>query len=165
MKNLIILIAALGLLSFTGCGNLSPRNDLENKINGNKNEIDNLQNSINMEIGKLRNQTEVNARDLRNLQQGFINYNRENSGIQILQGEGPLILVFAIAVVFMILWFQTRNQAKKAEKAADILAETIVMEDDIEIENAVFNAAIHCGVEKEMLKAFTKYQKYHGIIR
>lgn len=164
MKKLIF-IAAL-LFAIPGCGNLSPRNDLTNRIDNTEGEIEklqNLQNSMNLELGQLRNQTDINARDLRNLQQGFINYNRENSGVQILQGDGPLILVFGVAVVFLILIFHYREKYKEEEKTVDLLAEEIVKYDDVELEDAVFVAAMGKGVEKRVLDAVVKHQKKHGV--
>jgi hypothetical protein len=168
MKNLILFFAISAILTFSGCGNLSPRNDLENKINnqnGKIGEIENLQNSIKAEMGNIKNQTEVNAKNLKNMQQGLINYNRDNSGIQILQGDGALILIFGIATVFGILWFSARDRAIKSEKATDVLAEALVQEDNIELENQVFSAAMHSGVEEQVLKAMTKHQKIYGIFR
>ena len=167
MKYLIPLILA-GIFILPGCGNLSPRGEIDNRLDNTEGEIGslqqelkNLQNSINAEIGNIR----TNAEKIDNMQTGILNLNRENSGIQILQGDGPLVVVFALGVIFLMLAFYYREKSKKSEKVADILAEEVVRENNADLEDEVFRAAIHGGVEKEVLKMIVRKQKKYGITK
>jgi hypothetical protein len=163
MKKILLLLI---ILTLPGCGNLSPQNDLKNDINnqhGQIEELKNLQNAMNLELGKLRQEAQVNAQELRNLQQGIINYNKDNSGIQILQGDGALVLVFGIAVVALILIFHYREKLKEHEATVDLLAEQIVKQDNLDLEDGVFIAAMDRGIEKTVLDAIVKHQKRFGL--
>lgn len=167
MKYLFPLIL-LGIFILPGCGNFSPRGEIDNRIDNNEGEIGSLQqelkelqNSINAEIGNIR----TNAEKIENLQTGLLNFNKENSGIQILQGDGPLVVVFALGVIFLMLAFYYREKNKKNEKIAELLAEEVVRENNADLEDEVFRAAIHAGVEKEVLKVISKKQKKYGITR
>jgi hypothetical protein len=162
MKNIIAMIALS--LSLVGCGNLSPQQDqrIENQ-GGEIEELKNIQNGINSEIGKLHQDSEITNSTLKEVQTGMVNFNaklssNENSGVQILQGDGALILIFAIAVVGMLL-FHYRSLSKKHEKAADLLAQQITNRGDPYLEDIVFAAAMHTDVEKEVYHLITKHQK------
>jgi len=164
MKNLITLLVFGLSLSLAGCGNLSPQQDqrIENQ-GGEIEELKNIQNGVNSEIGKLRQEAEITNSTLKEVQNGMINFNaklssNENSGIQILQGDGALILIFAIAVVGMLL-FHYRSLYKKNEKAADLLAQQITNRGDPYLDDVVFAAAMHTDVEKEVYHLMTKHQK------
>jgi len=167
MKYLIPFILT-GIFILPGCGNLSPRGELDNRIENSEGEIGSLQqelkelqNSINAEIGNIR----TNAENIQNMQTGILNLNRENSGIQILQGDGPLVVVFALGAIFLLLAFYYREKSKKSEKVADILAEEVVRENNVNLEDEVFRAAIHGGVEKEVLKIIVGKQRKYGITK
>jgi len=167
----ILAFIVLGLLLFPGCGNLSPRlnEDIENQ-NGVIEELKNNQNGIIAEIGKLRQESEVHAEKLDNFQQGLVNLNaklssNENSGVQILQGDGALLLVFGVATVFIIMVFYYKSKSDKNEKAASILAQSVVAQDDISLEDSVFLNAMHTDVEKEIYNLITDKQKKMNIIR
>tara|TARA_Y100000034_G_scaffold43496_3_gene53108 strand:+ start:28938 stop:29447 length:510 start_codon:yes stop_codon:yes gene_type:complete len=164
MRNLIVAIMFALSLSLAGCGNLSPRQDqrIDNQ-DGQIEELKNIQNGINAEVGKLRQESEITNSTLKDVQTGMVNFqaklsSNENSGIQILQGDGALILVFAIAVVGMLL-FHYRRLYKKNEKAADLLAQQITNKGDPYLDDVVFSAAMHTDVEAEVYHLMTKHQK------
>ena len=165
MKKLITTLIVFALsLPLTGCGNLSPRQDqqIDNR-NGEIEELKNIQNGINAEIGKLRQESEITNSTLKDVQTGMVNFqaklsSNENSGIQVLQGDGALILVFALAVIGMLL-FHYRRLYKKNEKAADLLAQQIINRGDIYLDDTVFQAAMHTDVETEIYHLMTKHQK------
>lgn len=159
-----LIFAAAMTLSLAGCGNLSPRlqNEIDNQ-NGQIEELKNIQNGMNLELGKIRQESEITNSTLEEVQNGMLNFNaklssNENSGVQILQGDGALILVFAIAVVAMLL-FHYRKLYKKNEKAADLLAQQITNKCDPYLEDVVFQAAMHTDVETEVYHLMTKHQK------
>jgi len=157
---------AIGLISLftTGCAvsPLSP--DMNNKINNQQGEIEelkNIQNGMNTEIGKMRNESEIRDSQFKDLQQGFINMklsSNENSGVQILQGDGALILVFATVVVSIIFIYQYMA-TKKATKTADILAAQIAKRDDEEELEEVFKACMFTNVESDVYDLISKHQK------
>lgn len=72
------------------------------------------------------------------------------------------MLVFGVAVIFLILIFHYREKYKEEEKTVDLLAQEIVKYDDVELEDAVFIAAMSKGVEKRVLNAVVKHQKEQG---
>ena len=144
----------------TGCGNLSPTARIDNS--GEIDELKNNQNGVMLELLKFKAQQEINARDIKNLQQGLINTNNENHGVQILQGDGALILIFALGTIGMLLVYHFRTRAVKIEKAAGILAQQIALFDDVGLENNVFMAAMNTEVEAEVYHFITKGQKAVG---
>lgn len=160
-------IASLVLISclfLTGCGNLSPRlrNEIDNQ-NGQIEELKNIQNGMNLELGKLRQEAEITNSNLEEVQQGVLNFNaklssNENSGVQILQGDGALILIFGLAVIAMLL-IHYRRLYKKNEKAANILAQQIASRDDPDLDDVVFQAAMYTDVEEEVYQLMNKHKK------
>jgi len=131
MKRILLpVLLAFGLFSLTGCGNLSPRiNERIDNQGGKIDEIRNNQNGIALELGKLKQNAEIVDSDLQEFQQGMMNLNaavsrNENSGIQILQGDGALMLIFSLGVIGMMLYYY-RDRAIKSEQAADIMAQAV----------------------------------------
>jgi predicted PurR-regulated permease PerM len=162
----ILIAVSLLLIFVSGCGNFSPRGDIKDEINNQGGQIDdlnqelkNLQNSINAEIGNIR----TNAENIENMQNGLINQN--NSGVQILQGDGALIMVFAVAVIFLVLVFYYRDKQKKSEKATEVLAEEITKLNNLDLEDHIFMVAMARGVEEPVLRAMTKQQRRYGLFR
>ena len=121
MKKTFFII--IFIIFISGCGNFNPR--LQNRIaneNGKIEDIRNNQNGFMLELGKLRNEAQIQNSQLKEVQQGMLNMNNalsrnENSGIQILQGDGSLMLIFALASIGMLL-FHYRNKANNNEKIA-----------------------------------------------
>lgn len=159
----ILLIALLALGTVSGCARLDPlspelKQELDNR-DGQIEDIRNNQNGLMLELGKIRQQNDINARDIANFQQGLINRNNENNGVQILQGDGALVMVFAIAVVAMLLIYHYRTQAVKNKKTAEILAQQIAGYNDIMLDDSVFMAAMNTEVEKDVYDLMIKCQK------
>ena len=164
MQKIILSLIFGTILVVSGCNNLSPR--LEEQIdnqNGKIDEIRRVQNGISTELGNLRADNEITDSELEALQQGWVNLNarlssNDNSGIQILQGDGALIMIFSLAIVGMLLWHY-RDKSKKSEKVAEILAQEIVSKKDPALEDKVFLAARHTSVEANVYHLMVKAQK------
>ena len=153
----------ISLFLFTGCSkNLSPfspdiKNDINNQ-NGKIEDIKNNQNGVMLELIKLRNEQRIQAEKIENFQQGIFNGTNENFGVQILQGDGALVMVFALGTIAMILIYHYRTKSIKKEKAADILAQQIVNYNDESLTDGVFVSAMHTDVEKDVFELITKNQ-------
>jgi len=149
-KLLLLLVLSIPLL--TGCARIDPFSpDLQQRIENQEGEINDLQNNQNgflLELGKLRNEQQILSDKIENLQQGIINKN--NSGVQILQGDGPLIAAFAFAVILLMIIAYFKNKADKNEEAADILAQQINQSNDENLRENVFVAALNSRVEGEV---------------
>ena len=145
------------LIFAAGCANVNPRlnSPIQNQ-NGKLEEIKNNQNGVIAEIGKLRQASEIQNSLLKEVQQGLLNINasvskNENSGIQILQGDGSLILVFSIAFVGMLLYYY-RDQAKQNQKAADLLASEVAKFNDPYLNDQILKSAIKVKQETKIYK-------------
>lgn len=163
MKNL--LFSLIAFLALSGCARISPLSpQLEQRLdnqNGQIEDIKNNQNGLMTEIGKIRNQNELNAQNIRDAQQGIVNLKgNENSGIQILQGDGALILIFALTSMAMFLVYHYKTRADKAGKAADILAQQIALHNDLDLDDKVFLSALNTDVEKEVYQVMTRNQSF-----
>lgn len=159
MKNFLILIIAT--ITITGCANrispFSPNQNLNN--NGQIGEIMSNQNGLIAEIGKLKQDLDVMNSQLSEIQNGLLNINssisrNENSGIQILQGDGSLILVFGIIMVIAILFY--RNKSIKNEEKLSILTKEIVKYNNSNLNDNILKSAEKKGKEKEILKMMMK---------
>lgn len=162
-------IVLASLLFFSGCANISPlspelRNDIDNQ-DGQIEDIRNNQNGLMLELGKIRNQTDINARDIGTFQQGAFNKSNQNSGVQILQGDGGLILVFALGTIALLLVYHYRTRAVKNEKVVSILSDQIAMYDDVNLDNEVFLSAMNTSVEEDVYGHMLKSQTKTGTVR
>jgi hypothetical protein len=144
-----------------GCGNFSPRlqNRIDNK-DGKIDEIKNNQNGIMLEIGKLRQQAEIQNSQLNEVQQGFLNLNaagvrNENKGIQILQGDGALIMVFSIIALGMFLLYY-KNKSDKNEKIANVLAGEVMLANDPVMNDNILRSARFTPLEKPIFEIMKK---------
>lgn len=141
-----IFIVILFIFS-QGCANFNPRmNPRINNKDGNIEEIKNNQNGVMAEIGKLKQEAEIQNSKLDEVQNGLLNLNasvsrNENSGIQILQGDGALILVFSLAVIAMILYWY-RERAINGEKTVAIMSKEIAKFNDAELNDNILKAAM-----------------------
>ena len=159
----IAVFVGLALLG-NGCAKINPRND--QKIDNQNGKIDDIrsnQNGLMLELGKLRQESSVHDSQLKEVQQGMFNLNaavsrNENSGVQILQGDGPLILIFGLGVIGMLLYY-FRNRAIQAEKAADIMATEIARMNDPNLENNVLRSALYTDVEAKVYHLLVKKKK------
>lgn len=159
-KWLLPLVVTL-TLTLTGCGNLSPR--MQEKIdnqNGKIGEIENINQGLKLELGKLQNQAEIQNSQLDRVQQGLMNVQagNENSGVQILSGTGGVLIACFITIAAVVIALSYRNEAKKQQKAAEIMAQQIAYSEDPELEDNVFRAAMNTDVEAQIYNAVTKHQ-------
>lgn len=150
------LLAMFLCLLLVGCG-FSPRmqNRYDNK-NGKIDEIKENQNGIMLEIGKLRQNAEIQNSQLKEVQQGMLNLNatgirNENKGVQILQGDGALILIFALGTIGMLL-FYFKKKADKNEQIAKIMADEVMGMNDAKLNDNILRAAMHTNVETEVYR-------------
>ncbi len=156
-------IAMLGLFA-TGCADISPLSPhLDNKINNQQGQIEelkNIQNGLNLELGKQRNDLSLQNSQIKELQQGVINLkgsSNENSGIQIFQGDGALLLVFATLVVIIVFIYQYMI-GKRHAKTADLLASQIALRDDADELEEVFKACLYTDIEADVYDLISKHQ-------
>jgi hypothetical protein len=153
-----IFIAIL-ILILSGCNvsPLSPRNN--NKINnqsGTIEDIKNNQNGLMADLANVRGKLELMARDVENLQQGLINSNNKNYGIQIFQGEGGLIAGVLVISLLGFLAFNYRSKAEKYKKVAEIMGGEIKSLNNKNIENEIFMKSLSCKVEEDVYKILKK---------
>ena len=157
-----ILITCLCLF-LTGCG--SPfankqRQEIDNQ-NGKIDDISNNTNGIMLDLLKLKNEQQILQRDVENFQQGLINLSNrnDNQGIQIFQGEGGMAIGFALITIAMLLIYNYRNKALQNQKAAELMAQQIVLHDDENLKDNVFKAAMYTDTETNVYHLITKQQK------
>jgi hypothetical protein len=159
MKNIILSIILC--FSLVGCSNFNPRmqNRIDNK-NGKIDEIKNNQNGLMLELGKLRQDAEIQNSQLKEVQQGMLNLNatgirNENKGVQILQGDGALILIFALGTVAMLLFYKRKSD--KNEKIANIMAKEVMLLNDQKLNDKILNLSIKTKLEKDVYKMMFKH--------
>ena len=112
------------------------------------------------EIGKLKQTAELHDSQLKEVQNGLMNLNvalsrNENSGVQILQGDGALILVFSLAVIGMLLYWY-RDRAIKSEKSTQIMAREIARFNDATLNDNVLRAAMNTESESHIYHLLVK---------
>lgn len=158
MKKFTILFCCL-LLS--GCANVNPRltSPIQNQ-NGKLEEIKNNQNGVIAEIGKLRQENQLQNSQLKDMQQGIANINaylsrNENNGIQILQGDGALIMVFSV-IIFGMFLYHYRNKAKDNQKTAELLAQEIAKYNSAKLNDNVLRAALYTKQEQKVYNLLTR---------
>jgi len=154
-------VVLASLVFLTGCMDISPLSP-ESRID-NQGQIDELksnQNGLMLDMLNLKQEQEMHARDVDNQIQGM--FNKSNSGIQILQGDGALIMIFSMAVVAMILVYHYRTKAKNSTQAAEIMAQQITVHKDKNLENNVFMSALNTDAEEDVYNLMVKAQTYSG---
>lgn len=153
MKNLLIIFI---LASIIGCANISPlspkSNNRINNSNGSIEEIKNNQNGLIADLANIRSKLELMARDVENLQQGFINSNNRNYGVQIFQGEGGIIAGVLLLSMLAFLAFNYRSKAERYRKAAEIMGREIKALKNVKLENEIFMSALSSKVEEDVYK-------------
>lgn len=153
------LILSLTLLSGCSVSPFSPKNQQRINNNGKIDEIKSNQNGIIAEIGKLKQDVDLINSQLKEVQNGLLNINsalsrNENSGIQVLQGDGSLILVFSIFIVTAMLWY--RSKAVKSEKSLSIIAKEVAKYNVAELNDSIIKSAMNEGKEKEIFQILNK---------
>lgn len=164
MRRILFILGALLMLSVTGCANLSPR--IDEKIDNQQGKIDeirNNQNGLMLELGKLKNDAQITNSQLKEVQQGMFNLNaaisrNENSGVQILQGDGALVVVFGLGVIGMLLYWY-RDRAVKSEKAVDIITKEVARLNDPVLNDNILKAAMNTENEEHLYHLLVKHNQ------
>lgn len=150
-------LVMLATLFLTGCGNLSPRDSLNPKDNFNPK----LQQDINNQNGRIdRLENNQNSMRAQIDKIGLINRENNNSGVQILQGDGGLLLIFGLVTVFLILWYFHRV-AEGYKKTAEILADEVARSKNELLEQQILKAAQYTDVEDKVNSLLMKKKKEH----
>lgn len=152
MKKFIFLIA---LVFLTGCANFNPRNNpkIQNQ-NGKIEDIKTNQNGMMIELGQVRQELSAQNSKLKEIQSGLVNINsaisrNENTGIQIIQGDGALIFIFAIIVIGMFLFYY-RDRAIKSEKTSELMAREIARFNSVKLETEILSTAAEENKAKDI---------------
>ncbi|MGL1562955.1 hypothetical protein ACSTHQ_00310, partial [Vibrio parahaemolyticus] len=74
-----------------------------------------------------------------------------NSGLQVFQGEGGLLLAFGIVAILCVTFYYFRK-ASKNDLIVEMLIEQIKAHNDPELEERVLNAALYTQAEKEVYR-------------
>jgi outer membrane murein-binding lipoprotein Lpp len=157
--NKFYALLLLSSITLTGCQNFSPRMNPEiQNQNGKIDEIKNNQNGLIAEIGKIKQESEIANSKLDEVQNGLLNVNanlskNENSGVQILQGDGALILIFSIFIVCSILYYYNKRLGT-SEKANEILANEIKSMNNPVLKACVYRSAMNSKAEEKIYKLF-----------
>jgi hypothetical protein len=152
MKNFLTIIFLSVLIAGCNVSPFSPSNRPRINNNGEIGDIKNNQNGMMAEILSLKNRLDIVARDVENIQNGFINSNNKNWGIQIFQGDGGLAVGLSIVSILIICLFNYKIKAETYKKTAEIFGEQIKELHNVEIENKIFTAALAQKVEGSVYK-------------
>ena len=79
----------------------------------------------------------------------------ENTGIQIIQGDGALIFIFAIIVIGMFLFYY-RDRAIKSEKTTQLMAREIARFNSTKLESNLIQSAVLNGKAQEIYELIKK---------
>ena len=145
------IIAVLLILFVSGCNfsPLSPSNRQNIKGNGEIGDIKNNQQGFMAELMNLKSRMDVMAQEIENMQNGLINQNNKNNGVQILQGDGGLVVGISSVAMLAIVALAYRMKAEKYKKTAEIFGTQIKKMGDSRIEEAVLVGALANKVEAE----------------
>lgn len=155
MKKILIGFFLICFISGCNVSPLSPRsNQRINNQNGTIEDIKNNQNGLMLDLANIRSKLELMARDVENLQQGFMNSNNKNYGIQIFQGEGGLIAGLGLLAILGLLTYNYKTKADKYKKTAELLGQQIksIVPKNKDIENKIYASALGAKVEEEVYK-------------
>jgi di/tricarboxylate transporter len=144
------------LLFSLGC-NVSPfspkqRNPINNR--GNIDDIRNNQNGLMLDLANIRSKLDLIARDVENIQQGFMNSNNRNYGIQIFQGEGGLIVGISLISLLLFLVYNYKTKADKYRKTTELLGKEIkeMVNKDKNLKDNLYIMAVHEKIEEDIYK-------------
>jgi len=144
MKFKTLAAIVIASIAIQGCNisPLSPSNKQRINNSGEIGDIKNNQNGIMAEILSLKNRLDVVARDVENLQNGFINSNNKNFGVQIFQGDGGLAVGLSLMVILALVAANYKLKADRYRKTAEIFGDQIKKMNDTQLEDRVFTAAL-----------------------
>lgn len=127
---------------------LSPNNKIRN--NGNIQDLKNNQNGLMLDLIEIEQKQKLLMEKLETLQQGFINQNNKNFGIQIFHGEGGLILGCFIVAMSVVVAIYYKSSSDKNKKAAQLLAQQIKDENNEYLNEKIYLSALNTKFEKEI---------------
>jgi len=158
MKFKTLAAIVIASIAIQGCNisPLSPSNKQRINNSGEIGDIKNNQNGIMAEILSLKNRLDVVARDVENLQNGFINSNNKNFGVQIFQGDGGLAVGLSLMVILALVAANYKLKADRYRKTAEIFGDQIKKMNDTQLEDRVFTAALAKKVEADVYKILKK---------
>jgi hypothetical protein len=151
----LVVVAALAI---SGCNfsPLSPSNKPNIKNNGEIGDIKNNQNGMMTELLNLKNRLDVIAQEVENLQNGFINHNNKNSGIQIFQGDGGLAVGLSIVVILALIAANYKIRSDRYKKTAELFGEKIKELNNPDVEEKILRSAMAKRVEAEAFKILSR---------
>lgn len=153
---------ALVATALSGCkfSPLSPSNRSPIRNNGGEiGDIKNNQNGIMAEIMSLKNRMDIMARDIENIQSGFINHNNKNSGVQIFQGDGGLAVGLSLIALMVIVATNYKIKSDKYKKTAELFGNKIKSMNDIKMQEEIILEALGSKVESEAFKILQDQSK------
>lgn len=147
----MIIVASMAI---QGCNfsPLSPSNRPRINNSGEIGDIKNNQNGMMAEIMNLKNRLDIVARDIENIQNGIINSNNKNFGVQIFQGDGGLAVGLSLFVIVALIAANYKLKADRYKKTAEIFGNQIKQMNNSELEDKVFAAALTKKVESDVYK-------------
>ncbi len=155
MYKFLLIIAAVTLLNLVGCANFNPRNNpkIQNQ-NGKIEDIRTNQNGVMAELMKTRQDLSAQNSLLKEIQSGLVNINgaisrNENTGVQIIQGDGALIFIFALVVIAMLLFYY-RNRAISSEKTNELMVREIARFNSTKLEANILSSAVEENKGKDI---------------
>lgn len=165
MKKLLVALMLFSLTALSvGCANVSPFSPRQRQQIANEGKIEEIktnQDSINAEIGNLRNTIE--ARDIASYQAQTGKANKQNSGVQILSGDGALMVVLLVGIVSVVVIVYYKNKAGKSKKTAEILASALASYDNSSLDDGVFMAAMNTEVESDVYHLMVRKKRQLGL--
>jgi hypothetical protein len=151
VKKSAFLIIAL-VLSGCNLSPLSPSNRPIIRNNGDVGDIKNNQQGMMLELANLKNRMDIMAQEIENIQNGFINHNNKNNGVQIFQGDGGLLVGISCIALLSIVAFNYRTKCEKYRKTAEIFGNKIKQMNDPKLKEELLVGALQNKVEEETLK-------------
>lgn len=153
MRSILVCVVLATVLSGCNVSPLSPSNRQSIRRNsGEIGDIKNNQNGIMAEIMSLKGRMDVMARDIENIQNGFINHNNRNNGIQIFQGDGGLAVGLSLLFVLAVVALNYKLKSEKYRKTAELFAKQVKNLHSPEVEEKVLVGAIEKKVESEVFR-------------
>lgn len=150
-KNVIILPIILICISGCKISPLSPNNRINNQ-NGTIQELKNNQNGLMLDLIEIEQKQKLIIDQLETLQQGLINQNNKNFGIQIFHGDGGLLIGLAIVSLLVYGVVHYKTQANKNQKAAELIAKEVKLKNDEDLNNKIYASALETTVGEEVYR-------------
>lgn len=148
IRRLLTVMVLAGGLAGCAKNNLSPRDNLSPKDNVSPKLEQDIQNQ-NGRIDRIEsNQNAIKLAIERRVE-------NTNTGVQVLQGEGGLLLGFGIVAILAVTgYFYLRSL--RSEQAARMMADQIRAANDPALEEAVLRACMYTPAEREVYRLVTK---------